>query len=310
MKHYSVMLLETLDLLSIKPDGIYVDGTLGRGGHSCEILKRLDQGHLYCFDLDLQAIADSKQRLDGVGSNYTCIHANFADMKECLAKLNVLQVDGILLDLGVSSPQFDESTRGFSYRSDAKLDMRMNQEDSLTAYDVVNQYSFQDLYRILTVYGQEKFAKHIARAIENYRKKKPIETTFELVDIVKSVLPAKVLSSKGHPCKQTFQAIRIEVNQELESLKKFLNELDGLLKEHGRCAIITFHSLEDRLVKEKFQALSSVKQVDKRIPLLPNQIEEANFRLLNKKVIVATQEELEENKRSKPAKLRGIERLR
>lgn len=310
MKHYSVMLKETIDMLNVKENGIYVDGTLGRGGHSSEILKQLTTGHLYAFDLDAQAIKESKERLEKINNNFTLIHDNFANIKKRLNELNVNKVDGIILDLGVSSPQFDETDRGFSYRYDAMLDMRMNQDQTFSAYDVVNKYSFNDLVRILYVYGEEKFAKQIARSIEKNRSIKPIETTFELVEVIKQALPAKVLSKKGHPAKQTFQAIRIEVNQELESLKNILKEINSLLDVNGRCCIITFHSLEDRIVKECFNELSSVPYIDKRVPIKPEDLKQADYRLINKKIIVASESELDENSRSKSAKLRGIEKVR
>lgn len=303
------MLDETIKLLDVKSEGIYVDGTLGRGGHSLEILKRLDTGHLYVFDLDLQAIAESKERLKDYQDKITYIHSNYANISSELKKLNVEEVDGIILDLGVSSPQFDDSDRGFSYRYDARLDMRMNQEQAISAYEVVNEYDYHDLVRIFFRYGEEKFAKQIARNIEKSRAEKPVETTFELVEVIKKSLPAKVLSKKGHPAKKVFQAIRIEVNRELESLEKFLSDFSGLLKVNGNCCIITFHSLEDRIVKNQFRELSSVEKVDKRIPVNPEDIKTADFELINRKVIIATTEELDDNKRSASAKLRGIRRI-
>ena len=299
IKHYSVMANECLELLDVKEDGIYVDGTLGRGGHSKLILEKLKTGKLYCFDLDEQAIEESKERLKDY-ENVIYIHDNFMNMNKY-----VDQVDGILLDLGVSSPQFDESERGFSYRYDGPLDMRMNREDKLSAYDVVNNYSETELEKVLWNYGEEKFARSIARNIVNSR---PINTTFELVEVIKKSLPAKVLSKKGHPAKQSFQAIRIEVNHELDSLKTFLESFDSILKVNGRVVIITFHSLEDRLVKQHFKKLSSVED-DKRIALRPEQVKQANYRLLNKG-IKASVEELEENRRSTSAITRGIEKIK
>ena len=310
MKHYSVMLNECIDMLDIKPNGIYVDGTLGRAGHSEQILKKLEDGHLYVFDLDMQAINESKIKLAPYLNKVTFIHDNYANIKKRLNELNIYKVDGILLDLGVSSPQFDDPTRGFSYRFDAKLDMRMNQEQAISAYDVINNYDYHELLRILFRYGEEKNAKLIARKIEKIRSEKSIETTLELVDVIKQALPSKVLSKKGHPCKKTFQAIRIEVNKELESLEKVLDSIEEILNVDGTVAIITFHSLEDRIVKDHFKELSIVKQVDKKIPLLPNEIEKANFKLINKNIILATEDELDENSRSQSAKLRGIRRLR
>lgn len=310
MKHTSVLLQECIDSLVIKPNGIYVDGTLGRAGHSCEILKRIPEGQLYCFDKDLQAIQESKDRLDAVGSNYTIIHSGFKNLKNELQNYGVHEIDGLLLDLGVSSPQFDEASRGFSYRYDAPLDMRMDQSQPLSAYEIVNTYEFNDLMRIFYRYGEDNFAKQVARKIEQAREIKPIETTFELVDIIKSAYPAKVLNSKGHPAKKIFQAIRIEVNDELSELETVLEDALELLKVGGRVAVISFHSLEDRIVKETFVRASSKPKIDKRIPLLPGQIEEAPYRLITRKPILAGEEELKENNRSHSAKLRVIERVK
>lgn len=289
---------ETLELLDVKQDGIYVDGTLGRGGHSKLILDKLKTGKLYCFDLDNQAIEESKENLKDY-DNVIYIHDNFMNMNKY-----VKQVDGILLDLGVSSPQFDEADRGFSYRNDGPLDMRMNKEDKLSAYDVVNKYSEEKLADIIFTYGEERNARRIARRIVESR---PIDTTFQLVDVIKSALPAKILNKKGHPAKQTFQAIRIEVNHELDSLKTFLESFDKILKVDGRVVIITFHSLEDRLVKQCFKKMSSVED-DKRIALRPEQIKKANYELLNhgKK---ASDLEIENNRRSKSAIVRGIRKI-
>lgn len=297
-KHISVMPCETLELLDVKQDGIYVDGTLGRGGHSKLILEKLKNGKLYCFDLDQQAIEESKQLLKDY-DNVIYIHDNFMNMNKY-----VDHVDGILLDLGVSSPQFDEAERGFSYRNDGPLDMRMNKEDKFTAYDVVNKYDEEKLAKVLFEYGEEKYSRTIARKIVEAR---PIKTTFELVDAIKSALPAKVLSKKGHPAKQSFQAIRIEVNHELDSLKTFLESFDEILNVNGRLVIITFHSLEDRLVKRCFKDLSTVKD-DKRIALRPEQIEKARYELLNhgKK---ADDDEIENNRRAKSAIVRGIRKV-
>lgn len=310
MEHISVLLHETVDALEVKTDGIYVDGTLGRAGHSSLIVSKLTSGHLYGFDKDTQALEESKIKLESNLDKVTLIHDDFKNMKKCLNEYGVTQVDGVMLDLGVSSPQFDDADRGFSYRFDAKLDMRMDQSQILTAYQVVNEYEYKDIVRILYVYGEEKFAKQIARSIERNREIKPIETTFELVDVIKQALPMKILNKKGHPAKQTFQAIRLEVNGELESLKKGLNDAVDLLKVNGRCAVITFHSLEDRIVKECFNEKASVPQIDKRIPLLPSQMETASYKCINKKPILASQEELESNKRSHSAKLRILERVK
>lgn len=309
MKHYSVLLEECIDGLNIKEDGIYVDGTLGRGGHSCEILKRIPKGHLYAFDRDQQAIAESQERLSQVGTNMTLLHANFSMMKEKLQAYGVREVDGILLDLGVSSPQFDEAQRGFSYRFDAPLDMRMDQSQTFCAYDLVNTWEYGQLVDIFYRYGEEKFAKQIARQIEKQRQNKPITTTLELVDVIKSALPAKVLNKKGHPAKKVFQAIRIAVNDELQELQEVLEEGLSLLAPHGRFCVISFHSLEDRLVKDAFAQAASAPKIDKRIPMLPSDLPQAPFRLINKKVIVAKETELLENNRSHSAKLRIIERI-
>ncbi|MBO7697798.1 MAG: 16S rRNA (cytosine(1402)-N(4))-methyltransferase RsmH [Erysipelotrichaceae bacterium] len=297
-RHISVMADKAIELVNVKEDGIYVDGTLGRGGHSKLILEKLKSGRLYCFDLDEDAIRESKQILKDY-DNVVYIHDNFANMDQYVDK-----VDGILLDLGVSSPQFDEPERGFSYRNDGPLDMRMNKEDKLSAYEVVNNYSEQDLVRILFDYGEEKNARRIARSIVENR---PLNTTFELVEAIKKALPAKVLSKKGHPAKQSFQALRIEVNHELDSLKKFLNEFDGILNKNGRVVIITFHSLEDRLVKRAFKAKSSVED-DLRIALRPEEVRKADYRLLNHGD-KAEQEEVEINRRAKSAIIRGIEKI-
>ena len=297
-KHISVMPTEALDLLDIKEDGIYVDGTLGRGGHSKLILDKLKNGKLYCFDLDSSAIEESKQLLKDY-ENVIYIHDNFANMNKYVDK-----VDGILLDLGVSSPQFDEADRGFSYRYDGPLDMRMNKDDLLSAYDVVNKYEEEKLANVIYQYGEERNSRRIARKIVESR---PINTTLELVDVIKSALPAKVLSKKGHPAKQTFQAIRIEVNHELDSLKSFLESFDEILNVDGRVVIITFHSLEDRLVKHYFKKISTIED-DKRIALRPDQIKKANYILLNRGD-KAKAEEIELNNRAKSAIIRGVKKV-
>ncbi|MBR0474547.1 MAG: 16S rRNA (cytosine(1402)-N(4))-methyltransferase RsmH [Erysipelotrichaceae bacterium] len=308
MEHVSVMLETTVSMLNIKPDGIYVDGTLGRGGHSSEILKRLTTGHLYSFDIDQQAIEESRSRLEKINHNFTLIKANFADMQKELNELGVYEVDGVLLDIGVSSPQFDDPERGFSYRYDTRLDMRMDRNQSLDAYKIVNEYSYSDLVRILYQYGEESFAKQIARKIEAKRAEKPIETTGQLVEVIKSALPNKVLSRQGHPAKQTFQALRIEVNHELDNLKSGLQGALNLLKPGGRLAVISFHSLEDEIVKQIFKSNSQPPLIDKRIPLKAEEIPQARFTLVNKKPITAEESELEENHRAHSAKLRVVER--
>lgn len=304
-KHVPVLLNECIEGLNINPSDIYVDATLGRGGHSSEILKRLKDGHLYCFDQDQQAIDESKDRLSKISNHFTIIHANFSEMKDKLNELGVEKVNGILFDLGVSSAQFDDADRGFSYRYDAKLDMRMNKDNSLSAYDVVNTYSLQDITRVLKEYGEEKFAYQIAKNIVKARENKPIETTFQLVDIIKSSLPMKALSSKGHPAKQTFQAIRIEVNNELDALKKALKSALDLLLPNGRICVITFNSLEDRIVKNIFKEVTFEGEGSRVLPLEKKNV---LFSIVNRKVIVPKEKELENNPRSKSAKLRIIER--
>lgn len=295
IKHVSVMPQKAIDLLKIKEDGVYVDGTLGRGGHSKLILERLKKGKLYCFDLDEEAIKESKEVLKEY-DNVIYIHDNYMNMNKY-----VDQVDGILLDLGVSSPQFDEAVRGFSYRYDGPLDMRMDQSDELSAYEVVNEYDEERLAKVLYEYGEEKNAKRIARKIVEER---PIETTLQLVEVIKKALPYKVLSKKGHPAKQSFQAIRIEVNHELDSLKHFLDSFDQILKVDGRVVIITFHSLEDKMVKYCFRRLSSADD-DKRIALRPEEVKQAPYELLNHGD-KADKEEIENNSRAKSAIIRGV----
>lgn len=305
-KHYSVLLQESIDMLDIKKDGIYVDCTLGRGGHSSEILKRCPEGHLFAFDLDRNAIEESRPRLKEISDNFTLVHEPFENLGKVLDEHGVSEVDGIFMDLGVSSPQFDDAERGFSYRFDARLDMRMNQDQELDAWTVVNTYPPEELTRIFREYGEEPFAGKISRAICESRSVKPIDTTFELVDVIKSALPPKVLRKKGHPAKQTFQALRIEVNQELQQLQKVLNDGLSRLKPGGCMAVITFHSLEDRIVKKAFAAVALPKKTDRRIPVAG--IEKLEYHLINRKPVQASEKELEENQRSHSAKLRGIER--
>ena len=310
MKHVSVLLNECIEGLNIKEDGIYVDGTLGRGGHSSEILKRIPNGQLICFDKDLKAIEESAPRLHAIGENVILIHNGFMNLKEELLQRGIQKIDGLLLDLGVSSPQFDEAERGFSYRFDAPLDMRMDTSQSFSAYQLVNEYTYEQLVSVFLRYGEDPFAKQVARKIEQARLKKPVETTFELVDIIKSAYPAKVLNKKGHPAKKIFQAIRIEVNNELMELEKCLEDAMDLLAVNGRICVISFHSLEDRIVKDTFKRKSSSEEVDKRIPLKASEIEEPPFRCVNRKPILASEEELNENNRSHSAKLRILERVK
>ncbi len=307
-EHIPVLLNEVIENLNINPDGIYIDLTLGRAGHSSEILKRLsNKGKLIGFDQDIDAIQASIERLSKISSNFEVIKSNFENIKEELLKRGITKVDGILADLGVSSPQFDQGDRGFSYRFDAKLDMRMDQNANLSAYEIVNTYSLIDLTRIFREYGEEKYAYEIAKRIVREREQKPVETTFELVDIIKRSLPSKELSKKGHPAKQVFQALRIETNRELEVLETMLKDGLELLSSKGRMAIITFQSLEDRIVKNIFKEVSTPKATPRWMPSLPED-QEVDYQLINKKVIVASEEELKRNPRSESAKLRVIER--
>ena len=305
-KHIPVLLNETITGLNIKPDGIYMDLTLGRGGHSGEILKKLTTGHLYGVDQDQVAIDESEKYLRTISDKFTLIHQNFSHLEKILADIDVKCVDGILMDLGVSSPQFDEGDRGFSYREDAKLDMRMDQRNSLTAYDIVNTYSLDEIFKIIRDYGEDKYAYSIAKNIVKAREDKPINTTFELVEIIKKSKPMKELSKAGHPAKQTFQALRIAVNDELKVLEIALNKALKALRPHGgRLAVITFHSLEDRIVKNIFKEASLVEGNRYDIPVAN---EEKEYQLVNRKPIVASEEEMENNHRSASAKLRIIER--
>ena len=307
MKHYSVMLHESIDGLNIKEDGIYIDGTLGYAGHSSEILKKLTTGHLYSFDQDEEAIDYARERLSKVGKNFTIIHSNFANMKEKLAELGVEKVDGILFDLGLSSPQIDNAERGFTFMNDAPLDMRMDKSCKLTAETVVNTYTYDKLTDIFFVYGEEKMSKVIAKKIVNERQNKPIKTTKELVNIIERAVGAKYFN-KSHPERQILQAIRIEVNGELTVLKSVLPDAIDLLKENGRMSVITFHSLEDRIVKQLFKKESEIDDLVKGLPNIPDEYK-PKIKLINKKPILPTPEEISENSRSKSAKLRIIERL-
>lgn len=303
MEHLPIMLNEVIEALSIKEDGIYVDGTFGRGGHSRAILNKLSSGHLIVFDQDERAIETAKHLSLEFPNKMTIIQSNFQNLNEKLDEVGIKNIDGILLDLGVSSPQFDDPSRGFSYRFDTRLDMRMNLNQSLDAYQVINQYPFEKLIYIFQVYGEEKFAKQIARKIEKQREVKPIETSFELVDIIRSCYPSKVLKLKGHPAKQVFQAIRIEVNQELEVLKSVLDQAVNRLNPDGRLVILTFHSLEDRIVKQFFNKMVTIN-VPSKIPL--QNLPVADYELVNRKVITSKEEELESNPRAHSAKLRAI----
>lgn len=301
--HKSVLLEEAISGLHIKPDGIYVDATTGGGGHSSHILSKLTTGHLYCFDQDEYAYTRSKEVLDPIGSNYTFIKSNFVNIKNELNKLGVTHIDGILYDLGVSSFQFDIPERGFSYNYDAPLDMRMNQNQELSAYTIVNTYPYEELVRIFYRYGEDPFSKQIARAIEKSRAIKPIETTFELVDVIKSALPEKVLRKKGHPAKQIFQALRIAVNDELRVFEVSILDALDMLNSDGYAVVITFHSLEDRICKNVFKDASTI-HIPEGVPMIVK--EEAPFELITRHPITASEEELTENNRAHSAKMRII----
>ena len=303
--HITVLLYETIDQLAVQPDGIYVDATLGGAGHSEYLLSKLgEKGHLYAFDQDQAAIDNAKKRLAPYIERgmVTFIKDNFRNLKTRLNEAGVEKIDGICYDLGVSSPQLDERERGFSYKQDAPLDMRMNQEATLTAYQVVNHYPYNDLVRIFFKYGEDKFSKQIARKIEQARSIKPIETTTELAEIIKSAKPAKELKKKGHPAKQIFQAIRIEVNDELGAADESIQQAIDLLAIGGRISVITFHSLEDRLTKQLFKEASTV-DVPKGLPFIPDDLQ-PKLELVSRKPILPSKEELEANNRAHSAKLR------
>ncbi len=304
--HYSVLLNETITELNIRPDGIYVDGTLGGGGHSLEIVKRLDNGHLYGIDQDDAAIEAATLRLQEYSDKVTIIRNNYCNAREALLQQGVTGVDGIVLDLGVSSYQLDTEERGFSYRFDAPLDMRMDRRQGLTARDIVNHYSEQELYRIIRDYGEDKFAKNIAKHIVRAREEKPVETTFELNEIIKAAIPAK-MRQNGHPSKQTFQAIRIECNSELEVLRNSLDAFIDLLNPGGRICIITFHSLEDRIVKTAFKKYQNPCTCPPEFPVCVCG-QKSKGRVPGKNPILPGKEELEINSRSKSAKLRVFEK--
>ena len=307
-KHVSVLLNECLDALNIKDDGIYVDCTLGGAGHSSHILQRLSkEGLLIGIDQDTDALKAAGERLKEY-ENKKLVHNNFHNIDSILEELDIPKVDGILMDLGVSSYQLDEGERGFSYMKDAPLDMRMNRDREFSAYDVVNSYSMEDLWRIIRDYGEEKFAKRVAEFIVNRREEKPIETTLELVDIIKAAIPAKARREGPHPAKRTFQAIRIEVNGELEILNKAIEDGVNRLNKGGRMAIITFHSLEDRIVKLKFRELANPCTCPKEFPICVCG-KKPLVKLISRKAIEPSKEEVEENPRSRSAKLRVIERF-
>lgn len=308
MKHISVLLQESISSLSLKENSIVVDATLGYGGHSSNILERVNKGYLFAFDQDSEAIRYSTDRLNKIGTNFTIIKSNFVNMKEELNKRDINKVDAVLFDLGVSSPQLDDESRGFSFHNDARLDMRMDREQKLSAYEVVNEYSEQDLSRIFYKYGEDKFSKSIARKIVEYRKNKPIETTLELVEVIKSGVPMKYRINK-HPARQIFQAIRIEVNHELDVIEPALSQALELLKVGGRVAVITFHSLEDRLVKNYFKEKTKVDDKVKGMPNIPDEYL-PDFKLVVNKAIIPSEEEIENNPRARSSKLRVIERIK
>lgn len=307
--HTTVLLKETVDGLNINPDGIYVDCTLGGAGHSEYLVKQLsEKGRLICFDQDTVAIENAKVRLAGYLDRVTFVHSNFRYIKEELYKLDIDEVDGILYDLGVSSPQLDTPERGFSYHHDAPLDMRMDQTAELTAFHVVNEWPYEDLVRIFFRYGEEKFSKQVARRIEEARKKAPIETTGQLVELIKEGIPAAARRKGGHPAKRIFQAIRIAVNDELGAAEDSLVDAIELLKIGGRISVITFHSLEDRLCKALFKEASSIPDLPPGLPIIPEDMK-PTLKLVTRKPILPSDEELAENNRSRSAKLRIAEKI-
>ena len=305
--HVPVLLHECLDALAIKPDGIYVDGTLGRAGHSLEIVKRLTTGRLIGIDRDETAIAAARERLADYGDRLTLVHSNFDRIGDILADLHIDGADGMLFDLGVSSPQLDDAERGFSYMHDAPLDMRMDRTAYLTAREVVNSWSYEELRRILFEYGEERYAPAIAKKICAYRMEKPIETTLELADLIRSAMPAAALREKQHPAKRSFQAIRIAVNDELGELPPMLRAAEKNLKPGGRLAVITFHSLEDRIVKRELQALATGCTCPPEFPVCVCG-KKPKMKLITRKPIVSGEEELNENPRARSAKLRVAEK--
>lgn len=307
-KHISVLLEETIENLDIKPDGIYVDGTLGGAGHSLEIVKRLsDKGRLIGIDQDEDAIKAASERLKDYMDKVTIVRDNYSNIENILKTLGIDKVDGILLDIGVSSYQLDEADRGFTYKQDALLDMRMDKRQSMTAKDIVNGYSENELFRIIRDYGEDKFAKNIAKHIVIARQEKPIETTFELGEIIKAAIPMKFRLAKGHPAKQTFQAIRIELNRELEVLEESIDTMIDHLNDNGRLCIITFHSLEDRIVKVRFKDNENPCTCPPNLPVCVCG-KKSKGHVITRKPIVPDENELEINKRAKSSKLRVFER--
>ncbi|BBD92776.1 16S rRNA (cytosine(1402)-N(4))-methyltransferase RsmH [Staphylococcus caprae] len=308
--HVSVMLNETIDYLNIKEDGVYVDCTLGGAGHALYLLNQLnDEGRLIAIDQDLTAIENAKEVLKEHLHKVTFVHNNFRELTNILKELNIEKVDGIYYDLGVSSPQLDVPERGFSYHHDAKLDMRMDQTQSLSAYEVVNEWSYEALVKIFYRYGEEKFSKQIARRIEANREQQPIETTLQLVDIIKEGIPAKARRKGGHPAKRVFQAIRIAVNDELSAFEDSIEQAIENVKVNGRISVITFHSLEDRLCKQIFQEYEKGPEVPRGLPIIPEAYS-PKLKRVNRKPITATEEDLDENNRARSAKLRVAEILK
>ncbi|MEG6569168.1 16S rRNA (cytosine(1402)-N(4))-methyltransferase RsmH [Thermoanaerobacterium thermosaccharolyticum] len=305
-KHESVLLNETIEYLKVKPDGVYVDGTLGGGGHSYEILRRLPKGRLIAIDRDMDALYAASVRLKDF-NNVTYVHDNYKNIKNILKNIGIERIDGAILDLGVSSYQLDEVKRGFSYMHDAPLDMRMDKESALTAEHVVNNYSEDDIAKILFDYGEEKWAKRIAKFIVEERKKRSIKTTFQLVDIIKKAVPASKRRTGPHPAKRTFQAIRIEVNDELKGLDSGIDDFIDVMNPNGRIAIITFHSLEDRIVKNMYKKLENPCTCPKNLPCTCGK--KPVIKIITKKPVTPNKEELETNPRSRSAKLRVAEKL-
>ena len=307
-RHFSVLLNECIENLNIKPDGVYLDGTLGLGGHSYQIASRLSTGRLICIDRDETAIERAGKRLAVFGDKITFVHGNFCDAADIIDRLGISGVDGMLFDLGVSSPQLDETERGFSYMGDAPLDMRMDASESLTAYDIVNTWDENRLNRILWDYGEERYARRISAAIISHRARKPIETTLELVDIIKGAMPAAALREKQHPAKRSFQAIRIAVNDELGSISRMMETAPDKLNKGGRLCVISFHSLEDRIIKSGIASRENGCTCPREAPICTCGFKQT-LKSVYRKPILPTKEELEENPRSRSAKLRVAERV-
>ena len=307
-RHYSVLLNECIENLNIKPDGVYLDGTLGLGGHSYQIASRLSTGRLICIDRDETAIERAGKRLAAFGDKITFVHGNFSDAADIIDRLGISGVDGMLFDLGVSSPQLDEIERGFSYMGDAPLDMRMDASESLTAYDIVNTWDENRLNRILWDYGEERYARRISAAIISHRARKPIETTLELVDIIKGAMPAAALREKQHPAKRSFQAIRIAVNDELGSISRMMETAPDKLNKGGRLCVISFHSLEDRIIKSGIASRENGCTCPREAPICTCGFKQT-LKSVYRKPILPTEEELEANPRSRSAKLRVAERV-